>query len=178
MCADARALSSTRLLLAVHCRNRRAISTYRDAGFVDTGRWLNGGRAGPVHVMLRRLAAGVYAVTWDNRSMDDFRRRFLDLALHAQALRFGEFTLKSGRVSPYFFNAGRFDSGVALAALGDCYADAIDDARPGIRPAVRAGLQGHPAGDRARLRATRAAAATCRWPSTARKPRPTARAAP
>ena len=62
--------------------------------------------------------------------MDDFRRRFLDLALHAQALRFGEFTLKSGRSSPYFFNAGRFDSGAALAALADCYADAIDAAVP------------------------------------------------
>jgi RimJ/RimL family protein N-acetyltransferase len=43
-------------LLAVHCRNRAAVATYRRAGFIDTGQWLGGGRAGPQHVMLRRLA--------------------------------------------------------------------------------------------------------------------------
>ncbi len=58
-------------------------------------------------------------------TVTDHRSRFLQLALRAEALRFGEFTLKSGRQSPYFFNAGRFDSGAALAELAGCYADAV-----------------------------------------------------
>ena len=60
--------------------------------------------------------------------MDDNRSRFLQLAMRADALRFGQFTLKSGRTSPYFFNAGRFDSGASLAELAGCYADALDAA--------------------------------------------------
>jgi orotate phosphoribosyltransferase len=60
------------------------------------------------------------------------QRAFLDLALARNVLRFGEFTLKSGRISPYFFNAGLFDSGAALATLGRAYADAVVHA--GSRP--------------------------------------------
>ena len=65
-------------------------------------------------------------------AQNDHRTRFLQLALRADALRFGEFTLKSGRTSPYFFNAGRFDSGAALAELASCYADAVDVAGLGF----------------------------------------------
>lgn len=57
--------------------------------------------------------------------MNDFRSDFIALALRHEALRFGDFTLKSGRRSPYFFNAGAFCGGAAFAALGRCYAAAI-----------------------------------------------------
>ena len=57
--------------------------------------------------------------------MHAYQRDFIELALDLEVLRFGEFTLKSGRTSPYFFNAGLFGSGARLAALGRFYADAI-----------------------------------------------------
>ncbi len=57
--------------------------------------------------------------------MKDYQRDFLDFAIACQALRFGQFTLKSGRVSPYFFNTGLFNTGAKLARLAKFYAQAI-----------------------------------------------------
>ena len=57
--------------------------------------------------------------------MHAYQREFIEFAVRRGALRFGEFTLKSGRLSPYFFNTGTFDSGAALSDLGRYYANAI-----------------------------------------------------
>ncbi len=60
-------------------------------------------------------------------NLQDNKKRFIQLAIENDVLRFGEFTLKSGRTSPYFFNAGLFNTGRALAELGACYAKVIVD---------------------------------------------------
>jgi orotate phosphoribosyltransferase len=57
--------------------------------------------------------------------VEQYQREFLDFALDLEVLRFGRFTLKSGRISPYFFNAGLFHSGKALANLGRYYAETV-----------------------------------------------------
>ena len=58
--------------------------------------------------------------------MEQYQNDFVDFMLEIGALKFGEFTLKSGRVSPYFFNAGQFNQGNHLSQLGQFYAQAIE----------------------------------------------------
>ena len=64
--------------------------------------------------------------------MKAYQQEFLSLAISKQVLRFGEFTLKSGRLSPYFFNAGLFDDGDSLNAVSQCYAQRILDSGLGF----------------------------------------------
>ncbi len=58
--------------------------------------------------------------------MKPYQREFIDFVIATNVLRFGEFTLKSGRISPYFFNSGLFNSGASIARLGRYYAAAIE----------------------------------------------------
>jgi orotate phosphoribosyltransferase len=60
--------------------------------------------------------------------MQPYQQEFLDFAIDVGVLRFGEFTLKSGRISPYFFNSGLFNTGGSLARLGRYYAQAVSSA--------------------------------------------------
>ncbi|MDX1453319.1 MAG: orotate phosphoribosyltransferase [Oleiphilaceae bacterium] len=60
-------------------------------------------------------------------SLKPHQKEFIEFALQKQVLKFGEFTLKSGRISPYFFNAGLFDDGLSLAQLGRFYAQTLVD---------------------------------------------------
>lgn len=61
----------------------------------------------------------------ETETMQDYQRTFISFCLSVEALKFGEFRLKSGRKSPYFFNSGSFDWGIKLARLGQFYASAI-----------------------------------------------------
>jgi len=63
----------------------------------------------------------------DTAPMQNYKQQFFELAMAQGNLKFGKFTLKSGRISPYFFNAGGFDDGLSLEILSDCYAQAILD---------------------------------------------------
>ncbi|KAJ1930172.1 hypothetical protein IWQ60_000497 [Tieghemiomyces parasiticus] len=67
-------------------------------------------------------------------TIKEYETRFIEFAIAHQVLKFGDFTLKSGRQSPYFFNAGSFNTGAALSQLGDFYAAAIQDS--GLQPDV------------------------------------------
>lgn len=59
-------------------------------------------------------------------NLQPYQRKFLDFVIATKVLRFGEFTLKSGRISPYFFNSGLFNTGESIARLGQFYASAIE----------------------------------------------------
>ena len=71
--------------------------------------------------------------------MEQYQKDFVDFTLETGVLKFGEFTLKSGRVSPYFFNAGLFNTGSHLSELGKFYAHANNMLSSAIIP-IKAGL--------------------------------------
>jgi len=73
------------------------------------------------------LYSRLKSATDEDSDMKDYQNEFLNFAIDNNVLSFGEYTLKSGRLSPYFFNFGLFQTGSALARLGDYYAQAIVD---------------------------------------------------
>ena len=68
--------------------------------------------------------------------MEDYQKKFLELSLQAKVLEFGDFILKSGRKSPYFFNSARMLNGGYLYELANCYKQAIDAANEKERTCV------------------------------------------
>src|SRR3979490_2826228 len=107
---------------APRCRAQRSMLVISGFGFGrgDTGTTFVDStkhRGAPSRAILSSLAPAP--------RMQDYQLRFIDLALSRDALRFGNFKLKSGRESPYFFNAGLFADGASAAVLGRCYAAAI-----------------------------------------------------
>ena len=76
--------------------------------------------------------------------MDSYKFEFTQFLIQEQALQFGQFTLKSGRVSPYFFNSARFSTGRAIRELGEFYARAIADHLPGCSSVFGPAYKGIP----------------------------------
>lgn len=108
--------------------------------------------------------------------MQAYQRDFIRFAIDRGVLRFGEFTLKSGRTSPYFFNAGLFNSGSALAQLGRFYAAAIVDSCISFDVLFGPAYKGIPWLRPLPLPWPSITSAICPGASIARKPRPMARA--
>lgn len=109
--------------------------------------------------------------------MQTFQRRFIELTVAKQALAFGRFELKSGRISPYFFNAGRFCDGGSLAVLGECYAAAIIASAMTFDFLFGPAYKGIPWWRPLPSPWPSTMAATCPGASIARRPRTTAKAA-
>jgi hypothetical protein len=111
------------------------------------------------------------------KEQSDFRGAFVEFAIAKGVLLFGEFKTKAGRLSPYFFNAGLFNDGESLRELGRFYALTLGAAGVEFDVLFGPAYKGIPLAS-ATVVAMARTAATCRSPSTARKPRITARAAP
>ena len=80
--------------------------------------------------MIESASDGIAKIISSSKIMSgvkDFQKIFIELALQSNALEFGKFKLKSGRDSPYFFNAAKMLNGCDLSKLANCYVDAIED---------------------------------------------------
>ena len=109
--------------------------------------------------------------------MKSYQRQFIEFALNKQVLKFGEFTLKSGRKSPYFFNAGLFNTGRDLALLGRFYAEALVDSGIDFDLLFGPAYKGIPiATTTAVALAEHTMTVMCRTALTVKRPKPTVKA--
>ena len=106
-----------------------------------------------------------------------YQQDFIELALDCHVLQFGEFELKSGRISPYFFNAGKFSTGSALARLGRCYAAALHDADLAFDMLFGPAYKGIPLVASTAMSLPTTTVMTCRLRSIAKRPKPMVRVA-
>jgi orotate phosphoribosyltransferase len=109
--------------------------------------------------------------------MKPYQRQFIEFALNKQVLKFGEFTLKSGRKSPYFFNAGLFNTGRDLALLGRFYAEALVDSGIDFDLLFGPAYKGIPIATTTAVRWRNTTTAMCRTALTVKRPKPTVKAA-